>query len=243
MKNLLFILSLFSFSALAAPFNFAADGLCFQNGDPELKRFGPMGQLGSKKGICQGMSGIVSAVREHATFQPTKSKMSANDAFWAMAELRRYHSGGCSSSKKVKITGYANLQEFCRDHKDLLMANAIDYNADIAIREIGWNIDEFLIYTDNPITSLGGRRLMHSHINTLIDYVNEGKWPLLLYYSHVVGIHSVVKTKDKVTFGIYDSNYSKSIEYSIAYSSDGLPKPGQKMVWNATPDRLTTVCW
>lgn len=123
------------------------------------------------------------------------------------------------------------------------MANAIDYNLDLAIREISWNLDQFLVYQDTPLTSLGARQIFHTKIESIRKHYREGRWPLLLYYSHVVAVHSVVKYADKIVFGIYDSNYSTSIEYVITYGNDGLPKAGQKMIWDTTPDRLTTICW
>jgi hypothetical protein len=244
MKNFLtLILCLSSLSLFAAPFSMEKDGLCFKNADPELRRFGPLGVLGSNKGVCQGMSGIVSAFHEHATFRPSKAKMTDNEAMSAVAWLRQYHSGGCELTKKVEIDGYANLNEFCKDHKDLLMANAIDYNADIAIREISWNLEEFLSYQHTPLVTMKGRQLLHSHVESIRKIFRSGRWPLLLYHSHVVTVHSVMKYADKMVFGIYDSNYSTSIEYVITYGPDNLPKSGQKMIWNTTPDRLTTVCW
>jgi hypothetical protein len=244
MKSILqFFLVILCLPGLAWSFSMNKDGLCFTNGTPELRRFGPMGELGSKKGICQGMSGIVSAFHEHASFQPTKTKMTYNEAMDAISELRRYHSGGCKLKKKVQITGYSNLFDFCKAHKNLLMANAIDYNTDIAVREISWNLEEFLILQDAPIKTNLGRLNLHAKVESLREDLKQGRWPLLLYYSHVVAVHSVTKTSDKVVFEIYDSNYSTSIEYTVAYSSDGLPKSGQKMIWNTTPNRLTTACW
>ncbi len=242
-KILSLLLTFMSLQSVAATFSMEKDGLCFRNADPGLRSFGPMGVLGSKKGVCQGMSGIVSAFHEHAKFSPGKSKMTYNEALAAMAELRRYHSGGCALKKNVEITGYANLNEFCRAHKSLLMANAIDYNADIAVREISWNLDEFLILQDSPITSTLGRINLHASVESLRKRLGSGRWPLMLYYSHVVGVHSVTTHKDKVVFGLYDSNYGSSIEYTVNYAKDGLPKSGQKMIWDTTPDRLTTVCW
>lgn len=244
----IFIL-LFSFSlAFANSFNMDTDGLCFVNHNEELKRFGPLGKLGHKKGVCQGMSGLVAAFHEHAKFKPNKDKMTDNEAFWALQELRRYHSGGCGSKKKVEITGFSNLKEFCQSHRDLLMANAIDYNADIAIREISWNLDEFLILQDSSLTTLLGRKKIQTSLENFKKQLLSGRWPLMLYYSHVVAVHSIQNEfkngkLSKVVLGIYDSNYSKSMEYAIHYSEDGLPKAGQRMVWDITPSRLTTVCW
>jgi len=140
------IFSPLSIPTLAASFQMERDGLCFKNANSELRRFGPLGELGSKQGVCQGMSGLVSAFHEHASFQPSKTKMTDNEAYHAVLDLRRLHSGGCGKNKKVKITGFANLNEFCQAHKDLLMANAIDYNADIAVREISTNLDQFLMF-------------------------------------------------------------------------------------------------
>lgn len=249
MKNLLGLLFfILSTSAFAANFVMEKDGLCFKNSDPDLAKFGPLGQLGVKKGVCQGMSGIVSAFHEHAKFSPGKSKMTYNESIAALLELRRYHSGGCKLSRKVEITGYANLNDFCKAQKGLFMAHAIDYNADIAVREISWYIDQFLILQDSKITSYLGRSNLHNHVESLRRRIGLGRWPLMLYYSHVVGVlsatnHYVNGKLDKVVFGIYDSNYSSSIERVVHYFKDGLPTAGQKMLWDVTPSRMTTVCW
>ncbi len=194
------------------------------------------------------MSGIVSAFHEHAKFNPSKKKMDQADTYWALSEIIRYHSGGCSTKMKVSIDGFSNLQELCSAYKDLFMSTAIAYNTDIAIREISWNLDSFLIYQNSPITHTLDRFNLHQKVHSLIQLVNKGQWPLMLYYSHVVAVHNVeIKYKsnkiEKVIFGIYDSNYATSISYTIPYSEDGLPSPGQKMIWNTTPKRLTTVCW
>ena len=244
---ILLILSLLSLSVFAG-FDATKDSLCFTNMNSELRRFGPMGELGHKKGVCQGMSGLVSAFHEHAKFVPHKSKMTYNEAQAAIAELRRYHSGGCSLKKKVQIKGFSNLNDFCKAHKDLFMGNAIDYNADIAVREISWKLDEFLFLQDGPINSKLNRIKMHSNVESLRERLSQGRWPLMLYYSHVVTVHSAAMfykggKRSKVVFGLYDSNYSRSISYEVRYGTDGLPEKGQKMVWDVTPSRLTTLCW
>ena len=242
MKHIILFLSISVMSAIAADFSLERDGLCFKNADPELRRFGPLGRLGSTEGVCQGMSGLVSAFHEHAIFRPLKSKMIYNEALNAVNELRRYHSGGCSLKKKIEISGFAHLNEFCQAHKDLFMESSIDYNADIAIREIAWNLDQFLILKNAPIVSLKGRRSLHSKIESLREQLAKGHWPLLLYYRHVVTVHSAIKTEDKVVFEIYDSNL-RTVEFVINYDIDGLPLSGQKMIWDITPNRLTTACW
>lgn len=240
-------IALISLSALAAPFDIKVDGLCFKNANPELRRFGPLGILGSEKGICQGMSGIVSAFHEHATFSPGKSKMTDSEARWAVNDLLEYHSGGCSKNKKIEIKGFDNLNEFCQAHKDLLMEKAIYYNTDIALREISWKLDQFYLFKSLPVNTIG-KAILESNIQSLRKRLLSGRWPLMLYYSHVVTVHHMRyfmkggKT-DKIVFGIYDSNYATSQEYTIYYDTNGLPKSGQKMIWDTTPNRLTTICW
>jgi hypothetical protein len=243
---ILFTLLISAFKASA--FDMQKDGLCFLNANEDLKRFGPLGVLGSSKGVCQGMSGLVAAFYEHAKFVPSEEKMSDFEASVAVSELRRYHSGDCSLNKKVKISGFSNLNEFCLAHKDLLMANAIDYNTDIAIREISWNLEEFLLLKKSPMTTLYGRTKLHQNVEALRKIYRSGRQPLLLYHSHVVAVHKVTihlnkELLTKVVFGIYDSNYKTSVEYVVHYSPDGLPTAGQKMIWNTTPSRTTTVCW
>ena len=244
----LILLTLLLTSLKVFAFDMQKDGLCFLNADQELKRFGPLGILGSSKGVCQGMAGLVAAFYEHAKFVPNTQKMTDFEASIAVSELRRYHSGDCSFQKKVKISGFSNLNEFCRAHKDLLMANAIDYNTDITVREISWNLEEFLTLQKSPMNTIYGRMKLHLNVERLRKIYVSGRQPLLLYHAHAVAIHKVTlhlnkNLLTKIVFGIYDSNYNTSTEYAVLYSKDGLPSAGQKMIWNITPSRTTTFCW
>lgn len=236
-------------SSFIYSFNSETDSLCFLNQNGEFSDFGYIGEFSDKKGVCQGMSGLVSAFHAHAKFVPNRPKMSDGEAYFALGDLRHYHSGGCSSSKKVEIAGYKNLKEFCHDHKNLLKGEAILYNADIAVREISWNLASFLMYQDTPIVSNMARFKLHQAVMSFKKRLNAGKWPLMLYYSHVVAVHKMRIIKDQnqviksIKLALYDPNEVSSEEYTIEYSTDGLPKAGQKMLWDTTPSRLTTICW
>lgn len=239
---------LFYLPISARSFDITKDGLCFKNYDPALREFGILGTLGSKEGICQGMSGLVSAFYEHATFSPQKPKLTTSETIEAIEELRRYHSGACKLSRKVEIKGYKNLNEFCQDHKKVFMTQAIDYNADIAIREISWKLDELFIIKDKKMVSRIERFRLHQQIESLRKKLALGRWPLMLYYKHVIGVNSISNQYKNgklhsVTFKTYDSNYSWPSRYLIEYDIDGLPKAGNKMIWDTTPSRITTMCW
>lgn len=246
MKFILTIVSLAFTMNLFASYQYAQDGLCFLNADKELANFGPLGRLGVKEGICQGMSGLVSAFHEKAEFIPSSRKISDTEAFFALKDIMRLHSGGCKKGK-VKIHGYANLQEFCQSHKSLLMESAIQYNLDIAIREIGWNIGDFLYYKDRILTNQRDLAKINKTVSKIKKYLQAGKWPLFLYYKHAVTIHSMKEEYlagklSKVKLQAYDSNFKMSVEIVVEYAN-GKVKSGQRMIWDITPNRLTTICW
>ena len=245
MKNAILLL-LFIPTFAEADFNFATDGLCFRNGTEELREFGPLGRLGDEKGVCQGMSGIVSGFYEQTSFEPERQRLSESEAFHALEDVVKMHSANCSR-KKVVISGYSNLQEFCRDHKRLFLAKSISYNADIAVKEIAPLYLEFQSYKKKPVTTSVGRRKIHKAVEIIRKKLSQGRWPLMLYFSHVV---SVVSIKDefthgklsKVILGIYDSNYEATLKYEIPYELDDLPGIGQKMIWEITPERKFVPC-
>jgi hypothetical protein len=229
-----------------AHFNFATDGLCFRNGTEELREFGPLGRLGDEKGVCQGMSGIVSGFHEQANFQAASARLTESETFHALEDIVRRHSAGCSR-EKIVIRGYSNLQELCRDHKRIFLSKSIAYNADIAIKEIAPLYLEFQSFKAKPVNTSSGRKKIHRAIEAIRKKLALGRWPLMLYFSHVV---SVVALKDefthgklsKVTMEIYDSNYQASLKYEIPYDLDDLPAMGQKMIWEITPERKLVPC-
>lgn len=248
MKLFALLSSLFFFSnSYGADFVFEFDGLCFQNGTEELREFGPLGRLGDKKGVCQGMSGIVSAFHEGAVFNPSLQKLSESEAYNAIQDVVQKHTGGCRSSKVI-IGGYANLQDFCKDHKKLFLSKAIAYNTDIAIREIAPQYLEFNRYKKEPVNTKAGRKKIHEAVLSLKQKLEQGRWPLMLYFSHVVSVFSVKEIFEngklsKVIFAIYDSNYATSIQYEVNYDLDDLPAFGQKMIWEITPERSSISCF
>jgi hypothetical protein len=249
MKSITFLFTfLFYLPISARSFDITQDGLCFKNYDPVFREFGILGTLARKEGICQGMTGLVSAFYEHATFSPHQPKLTTSETIEAIEELRRYHSGACKLSRKVEIKGYKNLNEFCRDHKKVFMAQTIDYNADIAIREISWKLDELFIIKNKKMVSSIERFRLHQQIESLRKKLSLGRWPLMLYYKHVIGVYAISDQYKNgklhsVILKTYDSNYSSPSTYLIEYDLDGLPKAGYKMIWDTTPSRLTTMCW
>lgn len=240
----LILATLISISAFGSDFNFDVDGLCFKNGTEELREFGPLGRLGDKKGVCQGMSGIVSGFHESAIFNPAIDQLSESEAFQAIEEVVEKHSSGCKGARVI-IGGYSNLQEFCRDFKKLFLSKSIKYNTDIALREIVPHYMEFQRVKKEPVTNVEGLKKIHEAVESIKKKLSEGRWPLMLYFSHVVSVHSVQEVVvdgklQKVIFGIYDSNFATTIQYEVPYVGE-LPAP-QKMIWEITPKRSRGDC-
>ncbi len=234
MNLLALLVLLFSGLSSAQGFDMSTYALCFQNHAPELRSYGPLGRLGAKKGVCQGVSGIVSAFKENAVFNPGVQAQGPREAKSLLREVLDLYSH--ASPKKVTVNGYANLQEFCRARRELFLKTAIAFNASIALHEITPLLPQFWSMKGRPIVGEGERLRLHRTVERLRRSLAEGRWPLLLYYSHVVTVFSLEAHPEGVLLGVYDSNMLAPVSYLVRYTQD-LPSEGQRMLWEITPKR------
>ncbi|MBL7714524.1 MAG: hypothetical protein JNL01_03585, partial [Bdellovibrionales bacterium] len=206
---------------------------------------GPLGKLGSERGVCQGMAGITGAFFEMGRFDPSQPKPTAKQSQEIVDRLIRRHSGGCSTQEL--IPGYANLREFCAAHTEIFLKRSISYNASIAAVEILPTLPQFLTLKSKPVTSGSLRRQLDRTVQSLSTKLREGRIPLVMVYSHVTNVLSLTETLTptgkNVKLITYDSNdFSKTRSLTIRYGNDGLPTADNRMIWDVTPDRRWVSC-
>lgn len=243
---LLKLISLVALASAATPFQLSTDSLCFQNADPRLKQYGPLGQLGSNQGVCQGMAGIAGAFYEMGSFDPSRPKPAAKQAQEIIDRFIRRHAGGCSNQEVVP--GYESLRQFCEANTEIFLKRSISYNASIAVIEILPKLPQFFILKSKPIRSERHRRQLHATVQGLIKKLNSGRAPLVMVYSHVTNVIGVSELRfpsgrKNVTLTTYDSNNNqRTHSQTIAYEADGLPALTNRMIWDVTPDRRVVGC-
>jgi len=223
------------------PFDLETDSLCFLNFDPELATMGLLGKLGAKKGICQGIAGTAAAFLENVEFDPSGEKpASERQARGLVRDAIRLHKRGCGD--RVRIPGYSSLNELCRDHRRMFLKRSLYYNADIALHEILAVLPRFLIHKAKPVTKRPDRLRIHRALESIERDLEAGRAPLLMYYSHVVLVHALrYEASDgrvaRAVLDVYDSNVDYPRRWTVEYGADGLPAPGNRMIWNVTPSR------
>lgn len=227
---------------VAIPFEMSGDSLCFENKDERLRQYGPLGRLGAKRGVCQGIAGISAAFFEQGVFDPSLPKPTENEARALIDRFVHRHSGGCSVRETVP--GFANLKDFCSAYPGVFLRKAIAYNTSIAAREIVPHLPLFYTIKREPIRTERQRRLLHETVESLRTKVREGKSPLVLVYSHVMNVVSVADRGPEVAITYYDSNdLSGFRSLTVQYAADGLPALGaNRMLWDITPERAGVRC-
>lgn len=251
----LFILSVFAFvgstdaralTEVAIDFNVATDSLCFQNKDPRLGNYGPLGEFGSRTGVCQGMAGTSAAFAEIVRFDPNARKLSPLATKTLIDQVVRLHSGNCRVTRV--IPGYRNLREFCEANVEHFLKKSISYNADIAVREIALNLPQFLRLKAKPISTAREQQQLLSTLQDFWKKLEAGKSPLMLVYSHVVNLTSMSTEllsdgRTKITMKYYDSNDNSYIHTrEVTLDRNGLPELTNRMIWDVTPERGSVGC-
>lgn len=227
---------------IVLPFDMAKDALCFKNGDPELAKTGIpiLGSLGANKGVCQGMAGIAAAFRENVEFLPGAEPDSPKAV--ARSLDRAVSANRAGSRKKIEIRGYASVFDLCRANRIAFLRKAIWVNADIGVKDIFLaHYGAFQRLKKDPIGSksdaLSLRRQLRDHLADAVSELREGKYPLLLYFSHVVlvrGYRDVAEAsgRRRVDLEVYDSNHPEALRtISIPIAADGLPGGESPMYW------------
>lgn len=223
------------------PFDLTKDALCFRNGDPDLAKTGVpiLGSLGARKGVCQGIAGIAAAFRENVEFVPNADRDSPTAVSRRLDRAIAANRAG--SRGKIAIRGYASLFDLCRANRMTFLRKSIWVNAEIGVSEIFLpHYGAFLRLKKDPIGSksdaLSLRRELRDHLADARAELREGKYPLLLYYSHVVlvrGYRDIAEASGKrIDLEVYDSNHPEALRtISVPIAADGLPSGENPMYW------------
>ncbi|MBC7458860.1 MAG: hypothetical protein H7235_11305 [Bdellovibrionaceae bacterium] len=233
MKQYLFkiiFLSLIVPICLAAPFQMGKDDLCFLNKDPELARFGFLGKLGAKDGVCQGIAGLSKIYFENVEFRPNEP-MDLDVDQKIIEALKTYRQ---KKVVKILIRGYDGLNTLCKEHRDVFLQQSIDLNLQIAVKDISLVYAEFNSTKDTPISTPKQQSDMHKTIQKQIQILKSGHSPMILVYSHVMLVLDIHYSLNEYIYTYYDSNYLVFRTRSYKYGADGLPLLGQKMLWDIT---------
>lgn len=227
-------------------FDVTKDALCFQNKDSRLGNYGPLGEFGTRTGVCQGMAGTAAAFAEIVQFKPNARKLTANATKILIDQIVRLHTGNCKVTRV--IPGYANLQEFCKANVELFLKKSIANNADIAVREIAVHLPQFLRLKRKPISTAREQQQLLATLQGFWKKLESGKSPLMLVYSHVVNLTAMSNElladgRTRIVLKYYDSNNNADI-YSreITLDRHGLPELTNSMVWDVTPERAGVRC-
>ena len=238
------LVGLWTVSALATelPFDIQTDALCFKNSEPDLAKTGipVFGYVGMKKGVCQGIAGISAAFRENVEFEPAAVPESASTAVRLInlaVRMNREH-----RRAKVTVHGYRDLMDFCRANRMAFLRKSIEMNAKIGLSDIVFpHLLQFERLKKTPIGSQKHpealRRQLAETLATAQSELREGRYPLLLYFSHVVLLRGLHEVKDasgarQIDLEIYDSNHPESLQtVSVTLAADGLPDGANRMYW------------
>jgi hypothetical protein len=226
---------------VSVPFDLEKDGLCFKNADPDLVNAAPwpLGKIGVKRGICQGIAGTAGAFMQNAEFAPDQSRpQSVGEAHQIIKRVIRHYK--YHQSDKVTVPGYENLNSFCRDYRRLFLREAAILNLNIAVKEILPVMVSFKKYKDKPLLNEKSRARLMRVLQSLEDGLHQGRPPLLMYYSHVVLLlgYSVVETGGVPSFirlDVYDSNFGALRTKYVPIDETGEPSASSTMLWNITP--------
>lgn len=239
MKILLALHLLFSsyvHANIQLPFHPEADALCFRNADPDLAKVGIpiLGKFGVNEGVCQGIAGVTAAFLENAQFEPSMQFLESSEKI--IHQLVESHRRGLRV--KTIVPGSKNIREFCDKNKREFMREAILYNADLATRKILPHISLLFTLKKNHLRGPEDQSMLMNHLRSLEETLLNGRYPLMLYFKHVVMVTSF---KEKISdsgerwieLETYDSNLPEAmVVHLFKLNLDGLPALANYMVWN-----------
>lgn len=231
-------------SSVELPFRIEGDAVCFRNGDPDLGKTGIpiLGNLGVKKGVCQGIASISAAFRENAEFVPSADRDSAPNSQRTIASILNAHAN--RKAVKFMIPGFDSLGSFCRAHRMDFLRNSVWENTSISISRILPYYPEFIRVKKQPIKfqrdSFRLRKKLGAALAQVHSELTAGKYPLLLYFSHVVmvrGYREIAgESGTQVELEVYDSNHLETLrKITVQLDSDGFPSGENPMYWVVTP--------
>lgn len=218
------------------------DALCFQNSDPELSRVGVpiLGSLGVKEGVCQGMAGVTAAFLENARFDASVPVVLSDEEVRGFIEqlVQRHQRGTSGANAMMVIPGARGLRDFCSQHRREFMRASILYNADIATHEILPLLPELYALKRGPLRNLNDQLRLRVELAAIATHLREGRYPLMLYFKHVVMVTGVREHEGRVELSAYDSNHpDEVVKYFVEFDADGLPAISNFMFWDVTPQR------
>lgn len=249
-RTLLGLFALLALSANAAdrvlsettlPFEMGKDALCFRNADPDLAKTGipVLGSLGVKKGVCQGMAGIARAFRENVEFLSKGDADSPAEVARLLDRAVRANRAG--SREKIQVRGFGSLAALCAANRMAFLKKAVWLNSEIAVSDI---LPRYLAFNRLKDRALGTqpnpealRRQLGIALTDARDALREGRYPLVLFYSHVVlaWAHSELQDAQgarRIELTVYDSNRPEGLRtLSYPLASDGLPTASNSMIW------------
>lgn len=229
---------------VSLPFDLSTDALCFKNGDPDLAKTGIpiLGSLGVKKGVCQGIAGISAAFRENAEFFPNAPADSAASVARKMTRTLRAKRVG--SRERISFRGHSSLAALCRANRMAFLKKSVWLNTDIAVKDIVPIYGSFSRLKKTPLRNFRDpealRRQLAANLAEALSELREGRYPLLLYFSHVVLVRGYTDSvaadgSRRIELGIYDSNHPDALRtISLPISPDGLPSAENSMIWILT---------
>lgn len=230
-----------SFADEALPYSPLTDALCFKNADPELSQAGVpiLGSLGVKEGICQGIAGVTAAFLENAKFSP--EIQTNDDAIEVRSQIQKLVSLHQHASRDtIAINGAKNIKEFCEQNKKEFMRASILYNAEIASREILPVLPELYTLKKTALRGTQDQLRLQAELQSIEATLKSGRYPLMLYFKHVVMVTQFKEAIDTngrtIKLSVYDSNHPDQIvDHVFSFDVTDLPSLSNYMVWDITP--------
>ncbi len=192
------------------PFDIKKDALCFGNSGFTGGSF-PLQNIANGYGACQGMVGLSRAFKLYARFRCDGEKLNRAQVLGKITQLRQIQRQNCSQT--VDIPGYCSLKDLCYDHRGLLESQAIDVNAELAVRKI---------LPDLPYLLMGATRETPKRnvatLQTLLRELRKGRYPLMHYAYHVVMVTGLKIVKPVGSDGfeavltLYNPNYPDTVD-------------------------------
>jgi hypothetical protein len=223
------------------PFEMSKDALCFKNGDPDLAKTGipVLGKLGVKKGVCQGIAAISGALRENAEFVPNAPADAPSEIERKLASAVAANREG--SRAKIQIMGFSSVEALCQANRMAFLKKAVWLNSEIIVSDILPVYLQFSRLKKAPIETQKNpealrRQLADTLAQTLAE-LREGRYPLLMFFSHVVlvrGYHDVLDEDGsrRIDLEVYDSNRMEALRtIPVTMAADGLPSGKNPMYW------------
>lgn len=228
---------------LRLPFRIEHDNVSIRNAHDGYSFTGafPFGVIGDQEGVCEGISGVTAAFLRHAVFRPAQSRAPSGVAQEQIDATLAAYRTGCNL--QVEIAGYRDLWELSTFEGSYLRTRIVDMNlANIkeqALAHLG-----SLFFERDPRRL---KEIVQGTLPTLIDDLQNGRYPLILYRSHVVMAYGidVRLSRDgrtmRYAIQYFDPNWRRITGAMEVITDAGtglvLQMPEVGPIWNVSPDR------